>query len=325
MIIHYKDDISNYKLEFQRELQYTSEYSFIPLKIKHDSSNQESYLFQTPLLFSPYGIQTQENKKRTIDVSFMNKHNDSNLSQFLKSLQTIYKIVSKKYSKRYRVNTFLKDTIFNECLRIKVNQDLLIYDQNKNLISDISSFSYGWFLINLHGLWRSDKELWFQWYLVQAKIIEPLRIQTYLFLDDEEHQRYTDPTDPDDPNDPNEVSKHDNVIKDDKYSKMLKMGVPQEAIDLQRRIDLQKRIDSSKSIPPPPPLLNHALTRPSMRSFANEPPQKITASDLKQVVLKKPKHINKDKLRASDDQMGFFEPPSLDAIQTMLKNLKSIK
>ena len=141
MIIHYKDDISNYKIEFQRELQYTSEYSFIPLKIKHDSSNQESYLFQTPLLFSPYGIQTQENKKRTIDVSFMNKRNDDNLSQFLKSLQTIYKIVSKKYSKRYHVNTFLKDTIFFGSINVlntnkKLHHGIVVGGVSCNLLAE---------------------------------------------------------------------------------------------------------------------------------------------------------------------------------------------
>lgn len=313
MIIHYKEDISKYKLEFQRELQYTSEYSFIPLKIKrdisHHSTNQDSYLLQTPLLFSPYGIQTKENKKRTIDISFMNKRNDDNLSQFLKILQTIYKIVSKKYSKRYRVNTFLKDTIFNECLRIKVNQELLIYDQNKHLLDDISSFSYGWFLINLHGLWRSDKELWFQWYLVQAKIIEPIRVQGYLFLDDEEHQKYSDES-PEDSIDP---QPNKPIINDDKYRKMLKMGVPQEAIELQRRID--------SKIPPPPPILFKSSDPTSTR----EGPRKITASDLKSVVLKKATNEVKTKIRVSDDQMGFFEPPSLDAIQMMLQNLKPIK
>lgn len=315
MIIHYKEDISDYHLEFQRELQYTSEYSFIPLKIKADNdkaSEYDTHLFQTPLLFSPYGIQTQDNKKRTIDLSFMNKSNDANLAHFLKSLQTIYKIVHKKYNKKYRVNTFLKDTIFNECLRIKVNRELMIYDQNKNHLSDISSFSYGWFLINLHGLWRSDKELWFQWYLVQAKIVEPLRVQEYLFLDDDEHLKYEDEKDP----------------INDKYSKMLKMGVPQEAIDLQRTIDLQNRAVAPKQgipAPPPPPFLSkrsNPITKSSI-------PKKITADDLKQVVLKKSDKTKerdvKSTIRGSNDQMGFFEPPSLDVIQAMLQNLKPIK
>lgn len=315
MIIHYKEDISDYHLEFQRELQYTSEYSFIPLKIKvgdAKESGHDTYLFQTPLLFSPYGIQTQENKKRTIDLSFMNKRNDANLEHFLKILQTIYKIVYKKYNKRYRVNTFLKETIFNECLRIKVNRELMIYDQNKNLLSDISSFSYGWFLINLHGLWRSDKELWFQWYLVQAKIVEPLRVQEYLFLDDDEHLKYED-------------EKDEDPIHD-KYSKMLKMGVPQEAIDLQRSIDMQNSAIVPKKgvpIPPPPPSLSK-ISNPIKRSSG---PTKITADDLKQVVLKKSDKTKdiKSTIRGSNDQMGFFEPPSLDVIQAMLQNLKPIK
>lgn len=318
MIIHYKEDISDYHIEFQRELQYTSDYSFIPLKIKvgNDSnySKHDTYLFQTPLLFSPYGIQNQENKKRTIDLSFMNKSNDANLAQFLKNLQTIYKIVHKKYNKRYRVNTFLKDTIFNECLRIKVNRELMIYDQNKNLLSDISSFSYGWFLINLHGLWRSDNELWFQWYLVQAKIVEPLRVQEYLFLDDDEHLKYED----DKGEDPNH----------DKYSKMLKMGVPQEAIDLQRSIDLQNSAIAPKKgipVPPPPP----SLSKQSNTVTKSSCPKKITADDLKQVVLKKSDKTKekdtKPTIRGTNDQMGFFEPPSLDVIQSMLQNLKPIK
>ena len=127
-----------------------------------------------------------------------------------------------------------------------------------SLLSDISSFSYGWFLINLHGLWRPIKKLWFQWYLVQAKIVEPLRVQEYLFLDDDEHLKYED-------------EKDEDPIHD-KYSKMLKMGVPQEAIDLQRSIDMQNSAIVPKKgvpIPPPPPSFIKNI----------QPYQKIIGSD----------------------------------------------
>ena len=70
------------------------------------------------------------------------------------------------------------------------------------------------YLINL------IEEVWFQWYLVQAKIIEPICTQSHILMI-KPHMRCS----------------HKQDDKDDKYDKMLKMAF--------KRIERRKAIDSS--------------------------------------------------------------------------------
>ena len=272
MIIHPKESFSKYKILCQRELQYMDDFSFIPIKIVSDTC-RDAHIFQTPLLFVPYGIQVKNNgAKKSIDLSFMNKSNDETLLRFLDNLEAIYSIIQKKYSKKYYVNEFLKDTMFNDCLRLKVNPGTLFFSQNKTPMDTISSFSYGWFLINLHGLWISDKKVWFQWYLVQAKIIEPIRFHEYLFIDDAMDEK------------PCPQTKTKTAPAADKYDKMLKMGVPKDAVERQRHMDMNQ-IPLSRKVPTPP-------TPPPLPSSGGGKVNhnKITASDLRGVTLKKSIH-----------------------------------
>ena len=312
MIIHSKESFSKYKIQCQRKLQYMDDYSFVPIKIISETS-RESHIFQTPLLFAPYGLQVKEvGRKKSIDLSFMNKSNDDTLLQFFDNLNLIYSIIQKKYSKKYHVNEFLKDTMFNDSLRLKVNPGTLFYDQHKTPLDTISSFSYGWFLINLHGLWISDKEVWFQWYLVQAKIIEPIRFHEYLFIDEaiDDTPFATATKD-------KEGSKEK---ADDKYDKMLKMGVPKDAVDRQRCMDMNQ-VPLSRKVPKPPPLPSSGGLGPGSE------PKKITASDLRGITLKKSslrEETGEDPMRSEDQTMGYFDPPSLGDIQSMLKKLKPI-
>jgi len=322
MIIHSKESFSKYKIQCQRKLQYMDDYSFVPIKIISETS-RESHIFQTPLLFAPYGLQVKEvGRKKSIDLSFMNKSNDDTLLQFFDNLNLIYSIIQKKYSKKYHVNEFLKDTMFNDSLRLKVNPGTLFYDQNKAPLDTISSFSYGWFLINLHGLWISDKEVWFQWYLVQAKIIEPIRFHEYLFLDEAS----------DDPFVTKDKAKEGPKAKaDDKYDKMLKMGVPKDAVDRQRCMDMNQ-VPLSRKVPKPPPLPSSrpgpgSGEGPGPGSGEGPGPKKITASDLRGITLKKSslrRDTEEDPMRSEDKTMGYFDPPSLGDIQSMLKQLKPI-
>lgn len=307
MIIHYNDAFKHYNLRFQKPLSYMEDFTFVPVKITKGSL-REPCIFQTPLLFSPYGIQTRETKQSLV-LSFMNRKNDPTLDKFYEHLRNIYKIVNAKYGEKYRVNAFLRETMYGECLRLKVSSQLSVFDQTKTRIPTISSFSYGCFLINLHGLWISDKQLWFQWYLVQAKIIEPIHASEYLFIDEPSDTR---------------VEKVGEEVTDDntedKYQKMLKMGVPKEAVDRQRSLDLRQtpltQIPRKPGIPAPPPLPIGGSERSS------EPGPKITSTDLQKVVLKSISKPLPPKAKVADD--GYFEPPSLASIQTMLKRLKPI-
>ena len=303
MIIHHKEDFSQYSLNIHKELKYSDSFIFVPLSIVDIQSQQtRKCIFQTPLLFSPYGIQETQNHKKIIDLSFQNKENDNEIFEFLKKLKKIYKTIHRKYDEydEYDVNSFLKDTQFDECMRLKIDSDMLIYDNHKNLLSEIDSFSYGYYLIHLHGLWISGKSVWFQWYLLQAKIFRPVHLAEYSFLDD--------------------ITQLD-VEPDDKYKKMLKMGVPKEAVERQRLLD--NGIKSAptnkgpKAPPPPPPLPGRPLSR-------GKDIPRVTAADLQSVQLKKnTKHPNNTKQLQTDND--FFEPPTVEELQTTLSRLKKIK
>jgi len=309
MIIHHKDNFAKYTVICQKPLKYIDDFSFIPIKVVNSEDTGDPCIFQTPLLFSPYGIQTNHNKT-TIDLSFMNRENDPTLETFYNHLLNIYGIIRKKYGRKYHVNPFLKITMFNECLRLKVTDRMTVFDQNKQSLQTIPSFSYGNFLINLHGLWISDKEIWFQWYLVQAKIIEPVSLQDYLFIDENEPSETT----------PSATQEH---RAPDKYDKMLKMGVPKDAVDRQRHMDmavLPKRASVPSSVPRPPPL-------PVPSSSSSSATVKIDAKDLLGVTLKSSSQrvLNEKPIETTDNQeMGYFEPPSLGDIQSMLRQLKPV-
>ena len=184
MIIHYKDNFDKYQLITRKPLKYSDSFTFIPIQIFHKNNKKyHQCILQTPYLFSPYGIQTIQNNKKIIDLSFLNKDNDIYTQSFLKILKSIYKNISKKYS-TYDVQNFLKNTLFDECMRLKVDK-VLLFNQEKDPLTTIESFSYGSYLIHLYGLWISDNKIWIQWYLIQAKIVKPIYFQEYSLIDEE--------------------------------------------------------------------------------------------------------------------------------------------
>ena len=204
-------------------------------------------------------------------------------------LKYIYDNVYEKYKYDYIVNDFLKRTDFNDCLRLKLNSNTTIFDEYKNPIEGIDNYSYGHFIIELEGLWLNEDNIWFQWNLLQAKIKTPTYLSEYSFID--------------------EIHEKEHPKKEDKYDKMLKMGVPQEAVNR------QKAIDGKIPLPPPPPNLIN------MKNKSHSVP-KINAADLRNVVLKKGKPLTKPKPKKISNH---FEPPSLEELQITLSKLKNIK
>ena len=272
MIIHHKRISNNYTIGKTKLLKYSEDYSFIPLKINNDNKYQLC-IFQTPKLFIPYGLQTVDNKKQIIDLSFQNIDNDESISNFLFFLKKIYKIIQNKYP-NYIVNSFMKETIHGLCIRFKIDPNALFYNSFKQRINTIGPFIYGYFIIQLKGLWIHKDQIWFQWCLLQGKVEESIILDKYVFIEE-----------------------------DSKYDKMLKMGIPREAIELKRKMD--------SNIPPPPPL---------PISNKNKSIPKIQASDLRNVVLKKIKpNLKKMKRQINPNH---FEPPSIEELQITISKLK---
>jgi len=292
MIIHHKEDFSKYKIHLLKKLQYSDTFTFIPLKIMNQNKKLETCILQTPCLFTPYGLQKTLNNKTIIDLSFLNKDNDKYCSQFLENLEDIFQTIKVQFSKDYTVNHFCKDSQYSECMRLKVDKSLF-FNHDRQPIDSIDPFSYGNFLIHLHGLWINDNKVWFQWYLVQAKIIEPLSLQEYSFIDEIQETKSNEPL--------------------SKYDKMLKMGIPKEAVERQKQLD-SINTSSNIPIPPPPP--------PNFKNTRNNIPE-INAEDLQNVVLKKGKPI-KNKQNKEKNNDNVFEPPSLEELQITLSKLKKI-
>lgn len=301
MIIHHSEKIKSYHLFIQKPLKYSNKFTFIPIRLKKEKDFIKC-IFQTPLLFTPYGICKTQKDKNIIDISFQNIDNDKSQRFFHKNLKYIYNTVYEKYKYDYIVNDFLKTTDFNDCLRLKINDNTKIFDEYKNIIQKIDNYSYGNFIIELEGLWLNEDNIWFQWNLLQAKIKLQTHLTEYSFID--------------------EIIDHNK--RDNKYDKMLKMGVPKEAVERQRTLD--GRGNSNKGIPtkgipkPPPPPPPGMLPERSNKSTTIVP--KINASDLINVVLKKGKPIDKKPIKKDPNH---FEPPTLEELQTTLSRLRKTR
>lgn len=293
MIIHHSEDIKLYHLFINKALKYSEKFTFIPIRLKKDKDFIKC-IFQTPLLFTPYGIKKTQNNKNIIDISFQNIENDKSQLNFHKNLEYIYNTVYNKYKYDYIVNKFLKNTDFNDCLRLKINDNTKIFDESKNIIEKIENYSYGNFIIELEGLWLNEENIWFQWNLLQGKVRLPTHLTEYSFID--------------------EIIDHKK--RDDKYDKMLKMGVPKEAVERQKLLDNKISKPVFNSIPPPPPPPG-ILPGKKINSIS-----KIKASDLRNVVLKKSKPIEKKPIKKDPNH---FEPPTLEELQTTLSRLRKTK
>jgi len=301
MIIHHSERIKSYQLFIKKPLKYSEKFTFVPIRLKKDKVYHKC-IFQTPLLFTPYGINSTQNNKRIIDITFQNIENDNSQKVFHSNLKYIYDTVYEKYKYDYIVNEFLKKTDFNDCLRLKISNNTILFDEFKNTIDDITNYSYGNFIIELEGLWLNEDNIWFQWNLLQAKIRVPTHLKEYSFIDEIREA----------------------TIKEDKYEKMIKMGVPKEAVDRQRILDgnlpnnkvPHGKIPHGKIPAPPPPPPNFSSHN---KKTYNVP--KIKASDLQNVILKKGKPISKPKVKRDPNQ---FEPPTIEELQSTLSRLKKI-
>ena len=270
MIFHHNKIPSDMRIGITIPLKYSDDYTFIPVQLITKDKKYDC-IFQTPKLFIPYGVQTLNNEKQIMDLSFQNKENDTSILKFMTKLKKIHCIFKKKYSD-YTVHPFLKETNYDLCMRLKVDSNSQYYNHSKQRINRFNSFNYGVFIIQFKGIWINNNDIWFQWCLLQSRIEGPTVLKEYSF------------------------------IEESKYDRMLKMGVPKEAIELKKQID--------SKIPPPPPL-------PMMKT--TKPISKIRASDLQKVILRKTERIKKPIIQRKSNH---FEPPSLEELQITISKLK---
>ena len=53
MIIHHKEDFKQYKIFLCKSLKYSESFTFVPIMVRKEKFNK--CIFQTPLLFTPFG------------------------------------------------------------------------------------------------------------------------------------------------------------------------------------------------------------------------------------------------------------------------------
>ena len=104
------------------------------------------------------------------------------------------------------------------------------------------------------------------------------------------------------------------------------MGVPKEAVDRQREMDGVKT-PSRIPPPPPPPMMKQTQQKQTQQTQQQTGRPMIQAHELKNVKLSSSTRRVKTKepIQTKDKDMGYFEPPSLGDIQSMLKKLKPVQ
>jgi hypothetical protein len=221
----YNQIINSKNINIKKKLKYSENCTLIP--IKYDNID---LIIQTPKMYIPYGEKYvyNNNKKKYVDISFQNMNNDNNIKIFYDNLFLIYNKINEFYE--YDVDDIIKKYNKNDLLRLKINKNILIYDQNRNNIDKIINNTYGNFIIHLQGLWLMNNTLYFHWELLQCKIDIPLYLTEYSFIDD------IKPI----------INKGKGKGKcippppppiNSRYDKMIKMGIPKEAVLQKMRLE----------------------------------------------------------------------------------------
>ena len=238
--INFKD------INIKKFLKYSDNYTLIPIKYKNND-----LLIQTPKMYIPFGEKTLYDKKY-LDLSFQNIMNDKNIGLFYHNLETIHGKVLKLFHE-YNVDDLIKTYNNTNLLRLKITRDILNYDNNQNIIDKIINNTYGYFIIHLKGLWLNNEgNIYYYWELLQSKIDVPLYLSEYSFIDDlpkgykgkgngyKGKGKSIPPPPP-----PPQLIQPKPLTK---YDKMIKMGVPTNAVENKKKIDSKIRAEDLQSI-----------------------------------------------------------------------------
>jgi hypothetical protein len=170
------------------------------------------------------------NNKTYLDISFVNIDNDKDMRLFKQAIVQINACVVKKIKKKNKslkfTNSIKKSSnVYPDRLRLSIKDDILVFNENKTIIDFdyIQPKMYVKILIHPESIWTNEESFGITWNVLQLKLYTKLILNTYSFIDDEpsntKYQKYKD--------DP----------KYQKYFKMIKMGIPLDAIKLKMICD----------------------------------------------------------------------------------------
>ena len=239
----YNQPINSKDINIKKFLKYSDNYTLIPIKYLNND-----LLIQTPKMYIPFGEKTLYDKKY-LDLSFQNIMNDKNIELFYHNLLIIHGKVLKLFHE-YNVDDLIKTYNNTNLLRLKITRDILNYDHNQNIIDKIINNTYGHFIIHLKGLWLNNQgNIYYYWELLQSKIDVPLYLSEYSFIDDfpkgkGKGYKGKGKSIPPPPPPPQLIQPKPLT----KYDKMIKMGVPTNAVENKKKIDSKIRAEDLQSI-----------------------------------------------------------------------------
>ena len=237
----YNQIIDPKNINIKKKLKYSEHCTLIPIKY-----NNDDLIIQTPKMYIPFGekfVYNNKNKKY-VDISFLNIENDNNIKIFYGNLNIIFDKINNFY--KYDVDDIIKKYNKNNLLRLKITKNILIYNQKRKNIDKIINNTYGSFIIHLYGLWLMNDTLYFHWELLQCKLDMPIYLSEYSFIDDVKPvfnkgkgkgkgKGKFNPPPP-----PPEV--------ESKYDKMIKMGIPKDAVLQKMRLEETPRVINPKDL-----------------------------------------------------------------------------
>jgi len=195
------NDINIKDLTIKKQINISNEFTNYPIKY-----NNSNLIIQTPIVFLPFGI-NKFNNKSYIDFSFINSKNDKTMKEFKTKIININNHLKNKFSsKRKFISNFKSTEYYPDRLRLSFSDDILIFNEAKALITHdhIKSKIYVKLLISPQFLWLTHNTYGILWNIMQMKLYSKPMLETYSFIEDE--------------------------VNIDKYIKMMRCGVPAQAI-----------------------------------------------------------------------------------------------
>ena len=209
-MIHQSKNININHIKYKKIYHYTNSFHKTLIRYK-----KEELICQTPKLFIPFDLVYQDNKCY-IYLSLSNKNVEPDINQLYMKIKELEMNISKKFDKKNIKNFYssIRESDNGITLKARIpiynNIPLIeVYNQHKDKIDieKIKSKLYCETIVHFESVWFYEDKFGLTINLIQIKLELPLTIKEYAFHDTySEHPKYK------------------------KYFKMLKMGIPKDAV-----------------------------------------------------------------------------------------------
>jgi hypothetical protein len=248
-------------------------------------------IFQSPEIYIPFGI----SEYNQIDIS-LNSCNQEHIEfkKILNKIEDKVKILLKKRNVKGEFKTNLKySTGYPDRLKLYIDKDLLIFDNNKEIFNKSLKKLNGKIIINLSNIWSNNNFSGIFWKSSQIMVYPKVVIKEFCFLEEDINTNIELP-----------------VI----YYKMIKNRIPLMAVKHKMAMDnIDKKVIESIADE------NRDKFVPKEENKMNI--LKINPFELQEIKLKKTETKTKVKFKSSSNPLSLI---NLNDIKKGLKNLKPI-